>query len=96
MLGNHMANVAVERRAFPRRHLLVPAFVEHKNGDYFPCTTIDIAPNSARIEAKDVALPDRFILLLELSQNVRRHCRVVWRQGYVLGLQFIAWPAGVP
>jgi hypothetical protein len=91
-----MAPVTVERRAYPRRELLISAFVEHKSGEYFACKTIDIAPNSARIEAKDLALPDQFILLLKLSKHVRRRCRVVWRQGFVLGLQFTAWPAEVP
>jgi hypothetical protein len=70
----------------------VPAFIEHGRGDYFRCHLIDIAPNSARIEAKDLVLPDRFVLLLKLGCSVRHDCRVVWRDGYVAGLQFRLWP----
>lgn len=56
----------------------MPAFVT-KNGDYFPCKTIDIAPDSARIDAVDLALPEQFVLLLTLSRNIRRRSRLMWR-----------------
>jgi hypothetical protein len=81
-----------ERRAYPRRQIAVPAFIEHRPGVYFSCRVIDLAPNSARIEAEGVALPDRFVLVLKFSPNVRRDCRVVWRDGYVAGLHFRVWP----
>jgi hypothetical protein len=64
-----------ERRAYPRRQIAVPAFIAHRPGDYFVCQVIDLAPNSARIDAKDLALPDRFVLLLQLGANARRDCR---------------------
>jgi hypothetical protein len=79
-----------ERRAYFRQRIAVPAFIEDHHGESFPCRVIDLAPNSARIEATGLALPDT--LILKLSWNVQRHCRVVWREGYVAGLQFRIWP----
>jgi hypothetical protein len=81
-----------ERRAFPRRRIAVPALIEYGRGEYFPCQVIDLAPNSARIESKDLVLPDRFVLLLKFGHTVRRDCRVVWRSGHVAGLHFRVWP----
>jgi PilZ domain len=81
-----------ERRAYPRRQIAVPAFIVHRPGVYFACRVIDLGPNSARIEAEGVELPDRFVLLLKFSPNVQRDCRVVWRDGDVAGLHFRLWP----
>jgi hypothetical protein len=81
-----------ERRAYPRRQIAVTAFIEHGHGDYFACQVIDLGPNSARIEAKNLVLPDRIVLLLKSGCNMRRDCRVVWRNDYVAGLQFRLWP----
>ena len=81
-----------ERRAFPRLQTAVSAFIQYGRGEYFPCHVIDIAPNSARIESKDLVLPDRFVLLLKFGPTVRRDCRVVWRNGHVAGLHFRVWP----
>ena len=82
-----------ERRAYPRRQIAVTAVIRRGPGDYFDCQVIELGPNGARIEAKKtLVLPDRIELLLKLGCNVRRDCRVVWRDGYVAGLQFRLWP----
>jgi hypothetical protein len=81
-----------ERRAYSRRQIVVPAFIEIRPSEYFPCQLVDLGPNSARIEAKALALPERFVLLLKFGCKIRRDCRVVWRDGYVAGLQFRLWP----
>jgi hypothetical protein len=81
-----------ERRAYPRQQIAVTAFIEYGDGDYFVCQVIDLGPNSARIEAKNLVLPDRFVLSFKLGCNVRRDCRVVWRDGDVAGLHFRLWP----
>jgi hypothetical protein len=36
----------------------------------------------------DNALPERFILLLSRNGPTRRRCRVVWRNGVNLGVEF--------
>jgi hypothetical protein len=73
----------------------VPAFIEYGRGLYFPCRLIDITPNGACVESKDFVLPNRFVLLLKMGSAARRDCRVVWRGGYVAGLQFRLWPVVV-
>ena len=79
-----------DRRAYSRQRIAMPAFIEDRHGEFLPCRVIDLAPNSARIEAIGLALPD--MLFLKLSPHVQRHCRVVWREGHVAGLQFRIWP----
>jgi len=81
-----------ERRAYPRRQIAVTAFIEPGHGDYFVCQVINFGPNGACIGAKNLVLPNRFVLSLKLGCNMRRDCRVVWRDGYVAGLQFRLWP----
>jgi hypothetical protein len=70
----------------------VTAFIEYPTGDHLSCGIVDIAPNSARVDANDIALPNMFVLVLKLDRTIRRHCRVVWRNNYVAGVQFTAWP----
>lgn len=82
-----------ERRAYPRRRVAVTAFIQGAAGHHLPCGVVDIAPNSARIRADDIALPNKFVLILKLDRTVRRHCRVVWWNSFVTGVQFTAWLA---
>ena len=37
---------------------------------------------------RDQELPDTFILLLTASGDARRHCRVIWRDGLTVGVEF--------
>ena len=83
----------LERRAHPRQKSTVPAFIERHRADSFSCRVFDLSANSARIAANDIALPDSFVLVLKLRWNMRRNCKVVWRNGYVAAVQFVAWRA---
>jgi hypothetical protein len=53
------------------------------------CTISDVSDTGARI-VLDVnnELPDRFMLLLSHNGSPRRRCRVVWRNGASLGVEF--------
>ena len=55
------------------------------------CEVLDISEGGARLRplmcAPDV-LPDRFTLLLSSCGRVRRACRVAWRSGSQMGVQF--------
>jgi hypothetical protein len=33
-------------------------------------------------------LPNRFVLLLTETGQPRRHCRIVWRDGLIVGVEF--------
>jgi hypothetical protein len=53
------------------------------------CSITDISEIGARlvIEAK-AEVPDTFILLLTANGEARRQCRVVWRDGTDIGVEF--------
>jgi hypothetical protein len=49
----------------------------------------DVSHTGARVVLEnDEPLPDRFILLLTRNGVARRRCRVVWRTGVSLGVEF--------
>jgi hypothetical protein len=61
-------------------------------GDHCPpvrCVLWDISDGGARLTAarKVEDLPDRFSLLL--NDTVERNCRVIWRNGRFLGIEFV-------
>ncbi len=56
------------------------------------CLITDMSKNGARIFADGVEVPDRFALLISGVEGTRRDCRVVWRLGGEIGLEFIGPP----
>jgi hypothetical protein len=53
------------------------------------CQIADISENGARIILeRDQDLPSRFLLLLSTRSGTRRVCRLVWRKGLTVGVQF--------
>jgi hypothetical protein len=53
------------------------------------CTISDVSHIGARLVLDtDVELPDRFLLLLTANGGARRRCRVVWRAGVTVGVEF--------
>ncbi len=55
-----------------------------------PCVLWDISDGGARIAAaRASALPDVFGLFLSKDGKSRRFCRVAWRRGGYLGVQFV-------
>lgn len=53
------------------------------------CSIADISEFGARLALKsEAALPDEFVLLLTPKGVPRRNCRVVWRDGLALGVEF--------
>jgi hypothetical protein len=54
-----------------------------------PCALADVSETGARIVLESQReLPERFILLLTRSGDARRHCRMVWRNGLTVGVEF--------
>ena len=54
-----------------------------------PCAIADISESGARLQLEaDCAVPERFILLLTKGGEARRHCRLVWRDGLFVGVEF--------
>jgi PilZ domain len=55
------------------------------------CAIADISESGARIVLEsECKLPERFMLLLSRGGEARRRCRVVWRNGLTVGVEFPA------
>jgi hypothetical protein len=87
-VGNYRSQA--ELRKSPRRkfHYNATIIVE-RGADPRPCAIIDISHSGARLQLKnDCELPERFMLLLTKGDGPRRHCKIVWRDGLLIGVQF--------
>jgi PilZ domain len=78
-----------ELRKKPRRQFHYHARILIQGDKPFACAISDISETGARIQLEDEReLPDRFILLLTPNGDARRHCRMVWRHGLFVGVEF--------
>jgi hypothetical protein len=82
--------VLKDRRQSPRQVInRIAKF--HAGGGSLPrdCMVTDISENGARLYS-EADIPERFTLsLLGDGTSMRRECRVVWRLGGELGVEFI-------
>jgi hypothetical protein len=84
-----------ERRREHRRSKRVrkrrAAFIGYGAGDAnIPCVVWDLSTGGARLSAAHTeALPAGFVLYLTKDRTLRRYCRVVWRKGAQVGVQFV-------
>jgi hypothetical protein len=54
------------------------------------CLLFDVSATGARLKVEtSVTLPDQFILLLSHNGQLRRRCKMAWRSGSAVGVQFI-------
>lgn len=79
-----------ELRKNPRRPIRHAArLLVDEKGTLRPCWIVDISDSGARLRLQsDCELPQRFHLLLTETGKARRDCRVVWRDGLILGVEF--------
>jgi len=81
----------VEKRKNLRRTITYPAWVEL--GDGVPareCSLCDVSDKGAQITiAGPDSLPDEFILALSADGAATRRCRVIWKNGNQVGVQFL-------
>jgi hypothetical protein len=82
--------MVVELRRKPRRQFHYNAnILTDGKSPARTCAIADISETGARLLLEsDSELPDRFILLLSRNGDARRKCRVVWRDGLVVGVEF--------
>jgi hypothetical protein len=52
------------------------------------CLITDISAEGARLHSAD-AMPNEFTLLIQAGELETRQCRVVWRLGEEVGVQFV-------
>jgi hypothetical protein len=88
VVGSYRARADLRRK--PRRHFHYNAkILISEKGVPHSCSIADISESGARIVLeKDEELPPRFVLLLTKSGGARRICRVVWRTGRTVGVEF--------
>jgi hypothetical protein len=53
------------------------------------CTITDISESGARLFTSGDEMPDQFMLLITGDKAVREECRVVWRLGGEVGVEFV-------
>jgi hypothetical protein len=55
-----------------------------------PCDALNISEGGARLKllAEGASLPSLFLLFFSASEPIR-NCRLVWRQGSCIGIQFL-------
>lgn len=90
LTGNYRSRT--ELRKSPRRHCHYSAELLIE-GEPSPrsCTIADASRGGARLVLEeDGELPPRFILLLSKNGGARRKCRIVWRTGLTVGVEFTA------
>jgi len=77
-----------ERRRHERHSINRVAKVQSAGSLRRDCLVTDISDAGARLYAEGIVIPDQFVLLITGSQTVRRECRVVWRLGNEIGVEF--------
>jgi PilZ domain len=87
--------MGIENRKHARRDIELDVRIVARDGAPVRCWLCDISEGGARL-ATSLApgLPDEFIL--ELSSELRRWCRVVWRTEEEAGVRFTPAPGSQP
>jgi hypothetical protein len=77
-----------ERRQHERHCINRVAKIQSAGSLARDCLVPDISEGGARLYAEGIVVPDQFVQLLTGSRTVRRECRVVWRLGNEIGVEF--------
>ena len=78
-----------DRRDTSRKQTQFDAWVETTSNAPLACVVLDMTLKGARLRAPGVALPNEFTLLLHPNSSLRRRCKVAWRKGFTVGLEFV-------
>jgi hypothetical protein len=88
VVGNYRTRAELRKKPRRQFHYSASILIGDKTPPC-PCSISDISASGARIileSARD--LPERFFLLLNQSGEARRRCRIVWREGLMVGVEF--------
>ena len=88
VVGNYRSHAELRKK--PRRQFHYDARLQIDGSrSLVSCAVLDISEGGARLTLKlDEALPENFTLLLTRNGRTSRHCRTVWRDGPLLGVEF--------
>ena len=80
-----------EERRLERRYTVNLAATIQTTRDLpkIECRVIDISVSGAKIGAIGGEVPDNFVLCFDEKATVIRFCKVVWREGSAVGVQFV-------
>lgn len=79
-----------ERRLHPRQAINRVAKFQSGIGSLpRDCFVTDLSERGARLYAEGVEIPDQFVLSMTGEASIRKECRVVWRLGGELGVEFV-------
>jgi hypothetical protein len=80
----------VETRIAPRHRVDKPAIAEY-GGDKYPCRVRDLSTTGAAIEFPErvdlIPIARAFTLVIP-DDRLRLPCRIVWKNGYKMGITF--------
>ncbi len=81
--------VEQERRRVPRHRTLKAGLIAFNRAGTIECQVRNLSPIGACLNvAGQVGIPDEFVLLIEHDQ-IKQHCRVIWRKPTQLGVEFV-------
>jgi hypothetical protein len=88
VVGNYRTHAELRKKPRRQFHYNAQIFADKKTPP-LACAIADISESGARLALEhDVELPDTFMLLLTANGGARRHCRIVWRTGMTIGVEF--------
>jgi hypothetical protein len=88
VIGNYRNHAELRKKPRRQFHYNAQIFTD-KETPPVACAISDISQAGARLTLeREEKLPDTFTLLLTANGGARRHCRVIWREGVTIGVQF--------
>jgi hypothetical protein len=88
VVGNYRNHAELRKKPRQQFHYNARIQIDSK-APLVTCAIVDISESGARLSLEaDEPLPETFMLLLTRNGRARRHCRLVWRNGQTLGVEF--------
>ena len=78
-----------DKRKAHRRQLRYTAWISLGPKKLQGCFVADVSDSGARLGVENgEVVPDQFVLLLSARGKPKRNCRVIWRNGSEIGVEF--------
>ncbi len=88
VIGNYRNRAELRKKPRRQFHYNAQILIDQKSPP-IACSISDISESGARLSLEgEQALPDTFMLLLTRNGGARRQCRMIWRDGLTMGVEF--------